>query len=82
MKTLDTFSKRILIVAASISMVLLSLSAFLLTVQRVTAGPKQQFPNMVTPTHIGLGVDAQKHTGYYGWVGLDGKVTVYTTFIP
>ena len=82
MKTLDTFSKRILIVAASISMVLLSLSAFLLSVQRVTAGPEQPGPTMVTPTRIGLGIDAQQHIGYYGWVYPDGTVTAVKIFLP
>lgn len=82
MKTLDTLSKRILIVAVSLSLFLLSLSAFLLTIQRVTAEPKQQFPGMITPTRIGLGIDAQKRVGYYGLVNPDGSLVVYATPIP
>ena len=39
MKTLDTFSKRILVIAVSISLVLFSVSAFLMTIHRVTAAP-------------------------------------------
>ena len=81
MKTLDTISKRILIVAFSVSLVLLSMSAFLLTIQRVTAEPKQQF-NMVMPARIGLGVDTKEHVGYVGIVNYDGSINTIKIGIP
>lgn len=48
MKTLDTFSKRILVVAVSLSLILLSASAFLITLQRVTAAPAPMEASVVT----------------------------------
>ena len=49
---LDTLSKRVLIIAISLSLVLLSLSAFVSTISRATA----QQPNSQTSI-IGMGVD-------------------------
>ncbi|SFF25736.1 hypothetical protein [Spirosoma endophyticum] len=63
MKTLDPISKRILVVALSISLVLLSLSAFLLTISRVTAKPTEG----VYENIIGLGVDEE--SAYYADLG-------------
>lgn len=79
MKTLNTFSKRILIIA--VSLVLLSLSAFLLTVQRVTAEPKQA-TNLVMPGRVGIGVDPNQHKGYVGLVGSDGSISVIAVAAP
>lgn len=62
MKNLDYLSKRILVVAVSLSIVLLSLSAFLLTLQRVTAAPNQ-VGVVSQPSIVGLGVSGNK--GYY-----------------
>jgi len=62
MKNLDVVSKRIFIAAISISLVLLSLSAFLLTIQRVTAAPEQATV-VSRPTVVGLGIIGNK--GYY-----------------
>jgi hypothetical protein len=71
MKNLDTFSKRILVIAFSISIVLLSTSAFLLSVQRVTAEPKQK-QTLVMPTTIGLGLSGKVGI-YMVWNGSEWK---------
>ena len=58
MKSLDTFTKRIVVFAAAISMILLSLSVFIYTTQQVIAQPIQ--PNTTkNQTVVGLGVDAE-----------------------
>jgi hypothetical protein len=67
MKNLDTFSKRILVITFSISIVLLSASAFLLSVQHVTAEPKQK-ETLVMPTTIGLGISGKSGI-YMVWSG-------------
>ena len=72
MKNLDALSKRILVVAVSISLLLLSLSAFLLTIQQVTAAPKLP-PSVSQPSIIGLGVIGNR--GYYMvWDGNEYQV--------
>ena len=81
MQTLDIFSKRIFVTAVSISLVLLSLSAFMLTVQRVTAEPKQ-VPNLITPSRIGLGVDVERRIGFVGAINADGSMSTFTVAIP
>lgn len=77
MKTLDTFSKRILVVAVSISMVLLSLSAFMLTVERVTAGVPQKV-STGRPTYVGIG--AVGNRGYFLEWTPDGRVCRVRSF--
>lgn len=62
MNNLDTTTKRIFVIAVSVSMVLLSLSAFVYTIQRATAGPKS-FPVVYQPAAVGLGII--NNTGYY-----------------
>lgn len=68
MNQLDNFSKRMLIIAISISIVLLSLSAFLLTIHRVNASPKSR------GDIVGLGID--RGYVYYGSTGSDGNYKV------
>ncbi|CAN5251457.1 hypothetical protein BH09BAC4_BH09BAC4_26780 [soil metagenome] len=68
MKNLDPVSKRILVIALSISLVLLSLSAFLLTSSRVMARPTNAFYE----NYIGLGVDEE--FVYYADLG---KLKIY-----
>ncbi|GAB4044248.1 hypothetical protein [Spirosoma jeollabukense] len=68
MKNLDPVSKRILVIALSISLLLLSLSAFLLTISRVTAKPT----NGVYENYVGLGVDDE--FVYYADLG---KLRIY-----
>lgn len=74
MKTLDTFTKRILVVAVSISLILLSLSVFLSTLQQATAAPKQ-VPTWYRPTIVGLGI--YQGTGYYMYY--DEQMKYYRT---
>ncbi|GAB3701281.1 hypothetical protein GCM10027592_29220 [Spirosoma flavus] len=80
---LDTFSKRVLVIAVSFSLVLLSASLFVFTLQRATAGPQQQSaPPMYRPEIIGLGVVGDK--GYYAAWDKDQKryMTNYFTVYP
>ncbi|GAB4043185.1 hypothetical protein [Spirosoma jeollabukense] len=59
MRSLDTLTKQIIIFAAAISAVLLSLSVFIYTTQQVTAQIPQPAQPSITgnPVLVGLGVD-------------------------
>lgn len=72
MKSFDTLSKRIFVMAVSISLVLLSASAFLMTIQRVTAAPAQGIQG-VMPTFVGLGQIGNR-AYYLQYVGMDYQV--------
>ncbi len=67
MKNLDTFSKRLFVVSISISLVLLSISVFIITIQKATARPNDGI-QAVMPTFVGIGVVGDR--GYYlQWSG-------------